>query len=665
MPTKKSAPPLSRTKRILFATVLATIPLIVLLLLEFSLRWLNYGPDLRLFHSETIRGIDYFRLNPGVKERYFGRVAFSPSSSPDYFRAEKQPGTYRIFFLGGSTTVGYPYWYNGSFSSFLRQRLRAAFPDRIIEVVNIGMTATNSYTVLDMARDVINHDPDLLIVYDGHNEFYGALGVSSAESLGGSRFLSTLSLRLVHYRTFQLLRSIIAQVRGWLSSEQPVRTQTTLMERLARGQYVPRGSDTYWRAYEAYKANMRDLADICLEHRVPVILSTQVSNLRDLPPFVSGHLPSTSETTARSIDSLLTVAQVAIARKAFEGAEATSRRALVLDSTCARSSYILGQSLVAQRRWAEAWTAFAAARDYDELRFRMSSDFNRLVLEFNEPPLIFAADIEQAFRDFSRDSVVGNDLITEHLHPYARGFFIASNVYAHIMRTNGLLASETEWRRRDTLTVEELWDLRAVTDLDERIAIRRTEVLTAGWPFKEGFPIVDAMPKDTLSQIVEQATRTYLDWKGAHEAAADYYLRRGELKNAEREFRAIIDQIPFHLPTYMSLAQLLYGQGKHRAMIPVLKASLAIEPTIQAYRTLGDFALQASHPEEALSYYERMKDFTQTPEERASNDLMLARAYFASGKNAQSREVTMRILKDFPAYQPAVELLVQINERKR
>ena len=47
-----------------------------------------------------------------------------------------------------------------------------------------AMTATNSFTTLDFARELVDCQPDLYIVYDGHNEFYGALGVASRESPG-------------------------------------------------------------------------------------------------------------------------------------------------------------------------------------------------------------------------------------------------------------------------------------------------------------------------------------------------------------------------------------------------------------------------------------------------------------------------------------------------
>ena len=165
----------------------ARIPLSALGGVELILRSVNYGPDLSLFATEVIGGRAYYIMNPDVKARYFTQVEFSPTTSADYFPVEKQEGTFRIFCLGGSTTVGFPYGYAGSFPLHLRERLRRMFPDRNIEVINLGMTATNSFTALDLATELPAYDPDLIVVYDGHNEFYGALGVASRESVGQSR----------------------------------------------------------------------------------------------------------------------------------------------------------------------------------------------------------------------------------------------------------------------------------------------------------------------------------------------------------------------------------------------------------------------------------------------------------------------------------------------
>ncbi len=203
---------LSSNKRRAFLLLTLVFPFVLLILLEWSLRIANYGSDVSLFATEVINGKTYYFMNPDVKARYFSRVEFSPNTSPDFFQMPKPDTTFRIFCLGGSTTAGFPYGFVGSFSTFLRDRLRMLFPDKKIEVINFGMTATNSYTVLDIAQELVDYQPDLLIVYDGHNEFYGALGIASRESIIGSRWFTKLYLRLVHFRSFQFLRNIFTYV---------------------------------------------------------------------------------------------------------------------------------------------------------------------------------------------------------------------------------------------------------------------------------------------------------------------------------------------------------------------------------------------------------------------------------------------------------------------
>ena len=263
-----------------------SFPLVLFIALEVGLRAFHYGPNLSLFTEDTVAGKKVYIKNPEVKGRYFTRFLFNPSTSPDYFSRAKPTGTFRIFCLGGSTTVGYPYWYNAAFSTFLRDRLRRIFTDKNIEVINVGMTATNSYTVLDMTQELINYEPDLFIVYDGHNEFYGALGVASHESFASARWLTLAYLKLVHYRTFLLLRDAYQRVTTIFRSASAPDMGGTMMEKLARGQYITYGSALYRDGFEIFKSNLEDLKALCERHNTPVILSSQVSNLRGQPPFI-------------------------------------------------------------------------------------------------------------------------------------------------------------------------------------------------------------------------------------------------------------------------------------------------------------------------------------------------------------------------------------------
>ena len=88
------------------------------------------------------------------------------------FAAEKEPGTFRIFTLGGSTTYGRPYQDATSFSGWLRELLNH-IPNSSLryEVINAGGISYASYRVVKILEELLQYDPDLFIIYTGHNEF--------------------------------------------------------------------------------------------------------------------------------------------------------------------------------------------------------------------------------------------------------------------------------------------------------------------------------------------------------------------------------------------------------------------------------------------------------------------------------------------------------------
>ncbi len=201
----------------------------------------------------------------------------------------KPKGVYRIFALGESTTVGYPYFYNASFPTFLLQRLQAIFPNQKFEVINLGMTATTSYAAPDILSELNKYQPDLIIYYGGHNEFYGALGIASNQFGVLSRVAALIYLKLIHFSTFQLLRNEAQAVAKWFTPEERMHGHETEMEHVARGKLVPYGGTEYREAYSIFRANLQAMRRYCRAERIPLIIGTQVSNLVDLPPFVSKH----------------------------------------------------------------------------------------------------------------------------------------------------------------------------------------------------------------------------------------------------------------------------------------------------------------------------------------------------------------------------------------
>ena len=91
--------------------------------------------------------------------------------NPQKFLKDKPSRTYRIFCMGGSTTYGRPYDDTTSFCGWLRELLAAADDSRKWEVVNAGGISYASYRAAILMEELARYEPDLFIIYSGHNEF--------------------------------------------------------------------------------------------------------------------------------------------------------------------------------------------------------------------------------------------------------------------------------------------------------------------------------------------------------------------------------------------------------------------------------------------------------------------------------------------------------------
>ena len=161
-------------------------PFVFLIILEIFLRVINYGYNLDQWVDV---GEGKYELNSNIGKRYFTIGDFTPTTSEDCFDIDKKANSFRVFVLGGSSAEGFPFSPMGSFARYIRRRLELVYPKTNIEVVNLGMTAINSYTLLDLLPGVLDQKPDLILIYAGHNEYYGALGVGSVQSFGSLHVL--------------------------------------------------------------------------------------------------------------------------------------------------------------------------------------------------------------------------------------------------------------------------------------------------------------------------------------------------------------------------------------------------------------------------------------------------------------------------------------------
>ena len=163
------------TKKLHFYLILIILPFILLFLLELVLRLSSFGHEYPLFIERTAtKNLQplYLQPNPKVINRYFADEKLAPKVSPDtvYFKKIKNKNSFRIFIQGGSTAAGFPYGRWSSLQGMLEQRFKRLYPNKEIEIINTAMAAVNSFTMLDFVDEIIEQQPDLVLIYAGHNE---------------------------------------------------------------------------------------------------------------------------------------------------------------------------------------------------------------------------------------------------------------------------------------------------------------------------------------------------------------------------------------------------------------------------------------------------------------------------------------------------------------
>ena len=94
--------------------------------------------------------------------------------------------------------------------------LADVYPDRHFEVINCGMTAINTFCLLDFATEVVGYEPDLIILYAGHNEFVGPYGVTTPfRKFGNNRTWTRLYMELQRSRIYYFLSEAIYRLQKW------------------------------------------------------------------------------------------------------------------------------------------------------------------------------------------------------------------------------------------------------------------------------------------------------------------------------------------------------------------------------------------------------------------------------------------------------------------
>ncbi len=374
---------------------------------------------------------------PDKRRRFFPAVQFR----------QRKENSLRVFALGGSTTQGEPYSNETAFPQWMGIALEQAL-DTDVEVINCGGLSYASYRVLAILEEVLEYDPDLIVVYTGHNEYLEKRSYATkAPSLANQTLLSqTKQLYITRW-----IRSFVCPDPANTESDTSQKTELQIAAEVDALLDYQGGLEDYERGalwmngvVEHLGWNFVSMDEACKKANVPLLIVEPVSNLKDCPPF--------KYQTSRELDaSALAKFKVAwnLACKSSDADEAWEavQIALDLDPYHAGANYLAGQLALARSDSEVAKSFLVNASNHDVVPLRATVAIRTQIRSTLQRLKIPSLDANELFESRSEDGIVGNRWLVDHIHPSVEGHqILGKEVAARVLEEGWFETKDPNWR---------------------------------------------------------------------------------------------------------------------------------------------------------------------------------------------------------------------------
>ncbi|MFO7871982.1 MAG: tetratricopeptide repeat protein [Kiritimatiellia bacterium] len=545
-----------------------------------------------LFYRERVAGSDVYRTRP-CKRKWFNEQKFP---------ARKQPDTCRIFCVGGSTTYGRPYDDRMSFCRFLSRLLRAAEPRRNWEVVNAGGISYASYRVARLMQELGEYEPDLFIVYCGHNEFLEHRTYHGVKKIAKwTEGLRAVAMRLRLYAVTDSAAGRLLENRA--GREELAAEVLPALDDVVGLSAYERDDELRNKIVAHFRVSIERMIRLARSCGAEIMFVMPASNLKDMSPFKSQHSPGIK--TGGS------------------------------DARHAQTQYVLGRRLFADEDYKSAKAAFVKAVDEDVCPLRMISPLQRVLRKVTGRRGITLVDYpalleEDCMKTYGHD-ILGREYFHDHVHPTMDATFMLGTELFDAMCRKGIAD------RPDAFGSQVLADVKAqvVSKLSEaergRAMLNLGKVLAWAGKYDESAPAIrracTLLPEDEEAWFLhglvcakrgrsESAAASYrkalaIDKRNfqAHNNLGELLTGMGRFAEAEKHFRESARIKPDQVQAHYNLGNLLAGRKDFVNAEAAYRRALETDPDhVLVLGNLGNVLSGQRKREEAVKVYQRVLD---------------------------------------------------------
>jgi hypothetical protein len=370
------------------------------------------------------------------KSLYFGTQRF----------VRKKPDTeFRMFFLGGSTVRGRPFTVDTAFAKWVEMELNArSHNDTTYQSINCGGLSYASYRLARINQEILQYDPNLVVLATGHNEFLEDRNFTAAKTNPVN------STPVSSWRSANWIRLLVGDDLESFRTNAEKQLPANVTARLdAESGYASYQWDPAWKqsVVTQYRESLVEIIRQCQTKNIPILLVCLGSNLRDCPPLKS-ELPLTlSHITRQKWLNLFDQAtwhhdDPAAALPFFQQcAEITDDHAL-LHYRIARCFEQLKQMQAARKH-------YLLAKDYDICPLRLTEQMDRIIRELADRFDVPLIDGRDALERVSPHQIPGYEMYIDHVHPSIAGHQLIATAIVQQLIESKLVTHQNEFSAPD------------------------------------------------------------------------------------------------------------------------------------------------------------------------------------------------------------------------
>jgi lysophospholipase L1-like esterase len=359
----------------------------------------------------------------------------------------KPDGVKRVFVVGGSSAAGFGV--DVPFSKTLESELRTKLGTDKIEVINGGVGAAGSHRVYEVIRRAGAFDPDLFVVYFGHNEFLEDVFFDPNGLVARAEQTGRLARRFYVVNALRTLFDKPADVK--LTGE-----KTILKSRFLGTMNFPliKDDEQVRQKMLFLESNMQRMIDFAKAHDARIVFVPAEPSVLTGPSWVE-HGPGFDK-DPDGFNAAYGEAKTAMREKRYADALAAITKAKAIDDAFAMVPYVEGLALLGLGRHDEGVTALRRAVLLDKNGDRSNAIIEKTIVDtatregvphfsiakaFDaEMPADFARLVEAGgLEDFLAARKPGHTLFLDHCHPSARGHVLIAETLARALVDSGTL----------------------------------------------------------------------------------------------------------------------------------------------------------------------------------------------------------------------------------